>query len=195
MQVKARVLDPPSLSFAKCAPVPLRCLSIIADLTVSAESANGNGEALVQPRDGGWRLGREKFTAPGKVERWVVVVFDSDQLSGNGPRAQGFTLPQVQQAVTLFAEACEKFGIRFRSKQPAIHHAGDTVGVVFLRFLREVSRASKAHSLGPQMDVRGAFIKAASKGGYSPQLPPQLIVTFVSYTPHFRLSHASYVAD
>ena len=32
-----------------------------------------------------------------------------------------------------------------------------------------------------KMDVRGAFIQAAGKGGYSPKNPPQLIVTFVSF--------------
>ena len=125
LQVKARVLDPPSLCFAQYASSFRFHSSPTVRLTSRDYSMNGNGESLVQPRDGGWRLGRERFTAPGRVDRWVVVVFDSEQ--GTGPRQPGFPLGQVQQAVTGFAQACAKMGIQFASMQPSIFHAGDTV--------------------------------------------------------------------
>lgn len=40
------------------------------------------------------------------------------------------------------------------------------------------------------MDVRGAFIRASQQAGYSPQQPPELILTYVSflYFPFILLS-------
>lgn len=46
---------------------------------------------------------------------------------------QGFPLNQVQQAVTMFAQASGKFGIPFASMQPPLFHAGDTASLVHLR--------------------------------------------------------------
>ena len=36
------------------------------------------------PRDGGWDIRGKKSTAAGVVERWVVIVFDSEQGQGRG---------------------------------------------------------------------------------------------------------------
>lgn len=65
------------------------------------------------------------------MDRWVVVVFDNEQMQGQGFRATGFPMQQVQQAVTMLIEACSKFGITFVNRQPTIFHAGDVVSSTY----------------------------------------------------------------
>lgn len=135
------------LARVSVAPIDFVCLLSIAC------SARGGGLVDNQPRDGGWDLRGKRSTTGGRIERWMIIVFDSE--NGTGPRQPGFPLQAVQNTVTQFANACRDFGMQFQSMQPTIFHAGDT------------------------MDVRGAFIQCATRAGFGTTNPPQLVVTFV----------------
>lgn len=85
----------------------------------------------------------------------MAIVFDTEQ-GLPGRRDSGFPLQMAQGSVTALARACRDFGINIENPQPTIFYAGDT------------------------MDVRGAFMETARRAGFSPNTPPQLIVTYVS---------------
>lgn len=67
-------------------------------------------------------------------------------------------LEQVKDAITGFVKGCKEFGITFASDFPTIYHAGNV------------------------QDVKQQLINACKKAGYSPQAPPELVVTFVSWS-------------
>lgn len=67
-------------------------------------------------------------------------------------------LEQVKDAITGFVKGCKEFGITFASDFPTIYHAGNV------------------------QDVKQQLINACKKAGYSPQAPPELVVTFVNWT-------------
>lgn len=146
MQVKARVLDPPQLVYAGTGP-----------------------QGQIMPRDGGWDIRGKKSTAAGVVERWVVIVFDSEQGQGRGNF--GFPMPAAQNAVTQFARACQEFGMRFKTMTPVIFYAGDT------------------------LDVRGSFIEASKRSGFSPKEPPQLVCTFVAQKNSRQYPYIKQIGD
>lgn len=56
-------------------------------LSLLVHSQRGNGEAIVQPRDGAWDIRGKRGTTCGRVVRWLVVVFTEER--GTGGRDPG----------------------------------------------------------------------------------------------------------
>jgi eukaryotic translation initiation factor 2C len=76
-------------------------------------------------------------------------------------------LAQVQDAIGGFVKGCKEFGISFANERPTIYHAGNV------------------------QDVKAQFVNACKKAGYSPQTPPELVVTYVSSVLSFPLEQRS----
>lgn len=64
-------------------------------------------------------------------------------------------LDRVKDAVTGLVRGCKEFGVQFANEFPTIYHAGNV------------------------QDVRQQIINASKKAGYTPQTPPEFVVTFV----------------
>lgn len=66
-------------------------------------------------------------------------------------------MAQVRDALVGFIKGCKDFGITFGTETPAVLHVGPNAP-----------------------DARLAIVNASKKAGYTPQTPPNLVVTFVS---------------
>ena len=85
--------------------------------------------------------------------------------------------------------------MRFKTMTPVIFYAGDTVSDTRLS---PIPQTLLAHSFVVvqfvQLDVRGSFIEASKRSGFSPKEPPQLVCTFVR-PPHPRIIFQAAFAD
>ncbi|ORY48823.1 Piwi domain-domain-containing protein [Leucosporidium creatinivorum] len=73
-----------------------------------------NYKRPIQPREGVWDMrGGHQFYSPAKVDRWLILVFDSDRF---------FRLEEAQASVMGLVAACTQVGLSIRDQRPPIHY-------------------------------------------------------------------------
>ncbi|ORY67946.1 Piwi domain-domain-containing protein [Leucosporidium creatinivorum] len=68
----------------------------------------------LQPREGVWDMrGGHQFYSPAKIDRWLILVFDSDRF---------FRLEEAQASVMGLVAACTQVGLSIKDQRPPIHY-------------------------------------------------------------------------
>ncbi|KAK4057062.1 hypothetical protein OIO90_001962 [Microbotryomycetes sp. JL221] len=67
----------------------------------------------LQPREGTWDMRGVQFNSPAKIDRWMVLVFDSDRY---------FRLQDAQSSISGLVSACKAAGMQIKNAQPVIHY-------------------------------------------------------------------------
>jgi len=101
MNVKARVLPPPALSYL---------------------DARTNKPSTVTPNDGQWDArGKKGSRVAPRLDKWLVVVFADE---GDGRAKGSVAKGAIQQAVSDYVKAASQYGVNISNRQPFIYFAG-----------------------------------------------------------------------
>ncbi|GAA5913476.1 hypothetical protein JCM6882_001971, partial [Rhodosporidiobolus microsporus] len=73
----------------------------------------GYKQQQVRPNNGVWQIRGQKLASAARIERWLVLVFDSDRF---------FDVRDAQSAVMNLVAAAEDLGLHIGDKQPPIHY-------------------------------------------------------------------------
>ncbi|THU97363.1 argonaute-like protein [Dendrothele bispora CBS 962.96] len=91
LETDARVIDPPRLKYGQ-----------------------GSKQPTILPQAGSWNMLDKKFINPIRIDRWVIVVFESPRTVNEA---------KVRDMIKGYLEACNLVGVVVAERDPVIHYA------------------------------------------------------------------------